>query len=203
VALWLFEFARPGIANSWAMFGYGVADGQWYRLITSAFLPPPGLGLGVLDIVFNMWALLLVGPALENALGWARYLGIYLISALGGSLAFYYLASPNAGALGASGAIFGLFAAWFVLARRLRVDSRQVVILIVLNLALGFVFASQIAWQAHVGGLIAGGLLTAAYVYAPRHNRALIQAGATVGLLAVLIAGVILRDNLLVGAVRL
>ena len=73
-------------------------------------------------------------------------------------------------ALGASGAIFGLFGAWFVLARRLQADARPVVLLIVINLALGF-SVPQIAWQAHVGGLIAGGLLTAAYAYAPRRNR--------------------------------
>ena len=203
VALWIFEFARPGIADSWAMFGYGVAAGQWYRLITSAFLPPPGLGLGVLDIAFNMWALLIVGPSLEHVLGRSRYVAVYLVSAIGGSVAFYYLAAPQAAALGASGAIFGLFAGWFVLARRLRVDSRQVVILIVLNLALGFTFSSQIAWQAHVGGLIAGGLLTAAYAYAPRPSRTLVQAAATVALLALLIVGVIIRDSILVGSVRL
>jgi membrane associated rhomboid family serine protease len=204
VVLWLYEFASPAIANSWAMIGIGVADGQWYRLITSAFLPPPGLsGLGFLDIVFNMWALLLVGPGLEQALGRVRFLAIYLVSAIGGSVAFYFLARPDEAALGASGAIFGLFAAWFVLSRRLRVDSRQVVALIVINLVIGFVFATAIAWQAHVGGLIAGGALTAAFVYAPRRNRVLVQAGVTVAILALLIIGVIIRDNTIAGTVRL
>jgi membrane associated rhomboid family serine protease len=204
VALWLYEFARPSIADQWAMVGSGVANGQWYRLISSAFLPPPGLsGLGILDIVFNMWALLLVGPALEHVLGRTRFLAVYLVSAIGGSVAFYYLTRPDEAALGASGAIFGLFAAWFVLARRLRVDSRQVVALIVINLVIGFVFSSAIAWQAHIGGLVAGGTLTAAFAYAPRRNRALVQAGATVAILALLIIGVIIKDNLVVGAVRL
>src|ERR1700689_2580201 len=74
----------------------GVAGGQWYRLITAAFLPPPGLGgLGPLDIVFNMWALIFVGPALERMLGRARFLTVYLVSALGGSVLFYYLAPVN------------------------------------------------------------------------------------------------------------
>ena len=142
--------------------------GQWYRLITSAFLPPPGVGyLGFLDIAFNMWALFVVGPAVERVLGHARFLTVYLVSGdrwLDPDLlpgAAYELAA------GRSGAIFGLFGAWFVLARRLNADVRPVVLLIVINLALSFSVA-QIAWQAHVGGLIAGGLLTAAYAYAPR-----------------------------------
>jgi membrane associated rhomboid family serine protease len=210
VLLYIVELAHSSLGNDWAMLGgavsggkvIGVAAGQWYRLITSAFLPPPGLGgLGPLDIAFNMWALIIVGPALERMLGRLRYLAVYLISGIGGSVAFFFLAPVNEPALGASGAIFGLFGAWFVLSRRLRMDSRQVVMLIGLNLVLGFVIPN-IAWQAHVGGLIAGCLLTAAYAYAPRPNRALLQGAATVALLAILIIGVVIRDYQLVGTVR-
>src|SRR6266571_7969517 len=183
IVLYIVELARPGIANDWAMLGQarfsaggpleGVAQGQWYRLITSAFLPPPGLsGLGPLDIAFNMWALILVGPALERLLGHLRFIAVYLVSALGGSVMFYLIGPANVEALGASGAIFGLFGAWFVVARRLRLDSRGIVVLIAINLALGFFFHSFIAWQAHIGGLLTGALLTAAYAYAPRRNRA-------------------------------
>ena len=64
-----------------------------------------------------MWALIVVGPALERLLGRVRFLAVYLVSALGGSVLFYLIARRSA-ALGASGAIFGLFGAWFVLARR-------------------------------------------------------------------------------------
>jgi membrane associated rhomboid family serine protease len=182
---------------------FGVADGQWYRLITNVFLhEPPGDGLGLLHIVFNMWALIVVGPALERSLGRVRFLTVYLVSALAGSVLFYLVAQPGSSALGASGAIFGLFGAWFVLARRLRLDSRQIVGLIVINLVISFA-VSGIAWQAHVGGLIAGGILTAAFVYAPRQNRVLIQTAATVALVVILIVGVIIRDQQLVGSVRL
>lgn len=180
----------------------GVADGQWYRLISSAFLhEPPGNGIGILHILFNMWALIVIGPALERWLGRLRFLAVYLVSALGGSVLFYLVAQQNAAAIGASGAIFGLFGGWFVLARKLGTDSRQIVGLIVINLALTF-FVGGIAWQGHIGGLVAGTALTAAYVYAPRQNRALIQAGATVLMLAILIIGVVVRDNQLVGSVR-
>jgi len=180
----------------------GVAEGQWYRLISSAFLhEPPGAGLGILHILFNMWALVVVGPALERWLGKLRFLAVYLVSALAGSVLFYLVAKPGASALGASGAIFGLFGAWFVLSRKLGLDSRQIVGLIVINLVITFVWGG-IAWQGHVGGLIAGTALTAAYVYAPRQNRAVIQAAATVAMLAILVIGVVVRDNQLVGAVR-
>ena len=173
----------------------GVAAGQEYRLITSAFLHEPGFaGFGPAHIIFNMWALLVVGPALERLLGRLRFLAVYLLSALGGAVLFYYLVPPNEPALGASGAVFGLFGAWFVVSRRLQVDSRAIVILIVINLAFGFL-VSGIAWQDHVGGLITGGLLTAAYAYAPRQHRALVQAGATVLVVVLLVAAVMIRNG--------
>ena len=203
VVLYLIELARPSLGYDLGMIGLGrftnggplqgVAEGQWYRLITSAFLPPPGGGLGPLDIIFNMWALILVGPALERLLGHARFLTVYLVSALGGSVALLVLA-PYELALGASGAIFGLFGAWFVVAKRLRLDSRWIVTIIGLNLVLGFV-VHGIAWQAHLGGLLSGALLTAAYAYAPRENRALIQGAATVAVVGVLLLAVLLRDH--------
>ena len=126
VAIFLVTWVRPGIVNDLEMVGYatygyggplqGVAAGQWYRLITSAFLAPATGqgGLGFLDIAFNMWALIFVGPALEGLLGRLRFLGVYLLSAVGGGVMYYFLAAQNAPAVGASGAIFGLFGAWFV-----------------------------------------------------------------------------------------
>jgi membrane associated rhomboid family serine protease len=206
IVLYLIELAHAQLGYDWAMIGafpqrapvFGVAAGQWYRLITSAFLPPPGVGyLGFLDIAFNMWALFVVGPAIERALGSIRYLTVYLISAVGGSILVYYLV-PSELAAGASGAIFGLFGAWFVLAKRLRADARPVVLLIAINLALSF-SVPQIAWQAHVGGLIAGGLLTAAFAYAPRKNRTAIQVAATLAMLAVFVVSVLVRNHLLLG----
>lgn len=199
VVLYLVMLVHSSLQYQWAMLGQGVAAGQWYRLLTSAFLPGAG-SLGILDIAFNMWALLIVGPAMERQLGWLRYLAVYLISAIGGSVSYYFLAPVHQYALGASGAIFGLFGAWFVIARRLGVDARQVVFLIVINLALGFV-VPYIAWQAHVGGLVTGGVLTAAYVYAPRQRRGGVQLAATVAVLALLALGVIIRDHQLAGTI--
>jgi membrane associated rhomboid family serine protease len=212
VVVYLGEWVYPKIVNYLDMVGasydptlhqnVGVADGQAYRLITSAFVHEPGLtGYGPVDIIFNMWALIIVGPSIEHMLGRLRYLAVYLISGIGGSVAFYFLAPANEAALGASGAIFGLFGAWFVLSRRQGLSSRGVVMVIGLNLVLDFVFPG-IAWQAHVGGLLAGCLLTAAYVYAPRQNRALVQGAATVALLATAVICVVVRDYQLVGSVQ-
>jgi membrane associated rhomboid family serine protease len=206
VLFYLVEWARPSLANSWEMIGLvrfsfggpvqGVATGQWYRLVTSAFLPPPGLSsLGPADIIFNMWALIIVGPALERTLGQVRFTTVYLASAIGGSIMYYYLVAPNQAALGASGAIFGLLGAWFVVAKRLHLDSRWLVTIVLLNLVFDFALHNQIAWQAHVGGLLTGGLLTAAFAYAPRQRRALFQGGATVVMLALMVLAVVIRSH--------
>ncbi len=208
VICYIAELAYPNFINDGEMLGkfatqYGVANGEWYRLITGAFLHyPPGSGLGLFHILFNMWALIVVGPSLERALGRLRFLAVYLVSALGGSVLYYLIAPPGTPAIGASGAIFGLFGAYFVMARRMRANTNQIVGLIVLNLVIGFVVAN-IGWQAHVGGLIAGSALTAAYAYAPKQNRAAIQAAATVAIVALLVLGVVIRDHQLANVVVL
>jgi membrane associated rhomboid family serine protease len=212
VAVFLVTWVRPSIVNNLEMFGYayypgggplhGVAAGEWYRLITSAFLAPATLGggLGFVDILFNMWALIFVGPALEGLLGRVRFLGVYLLSAVGGGVMYYFLAPQNLPAVGASGAIFGLFGAWFVVSRRLSLDTRGIVWLIAINLALSFWLHNVIAWQDHVGGLLTGAVLTAAYAYAPRKNRAALQVLATVAVVAALVIAIGVRNGQLTGA---
>ena len=212
VAVFLVAWVRPGIVNDLSMLGYapytaggpwhGVAAGESYRLITSAFVAPgAGLsGLGFVDILFNMWALIFVGPSLEGLLGRARFLAVYLLSAVGGAVMYYYLAPPRAAAAGASGAIYGLFGAWFVVSRRLRLDTRGIVALIAINLVLSFWLHNIIAWRDHIGGLLTGAVLTAAYVYAPARNRAVVQALATIAVLAVMVIAVLVRNGQLVGA---
>jgi len=212
VVIFLITWVRPNIVTDLEMVGYatygfggplhGVAAGEWYRLITSAFLAPATgqNGLGILDIVFNMWALIFVGPALEGLLGRLRFLGVYLLSAVGGGVMYYFIAPENAPAVGASGAIFGLFGAWFVVSRRLRLDTRGIVMLIAINLALSFFFHNTIAWQDHIGGLLTGVLLTGAYAYAPRKNRVALQALATAAVVVLIVIAVVIRNGQLTGA---
>ena len=155
-----------------------VADGQLYRLVTSAFVH-----YGATHLLLNMWALYVVGPPLEMLLGRLRFGALYALSLLGGSVLVYLLTLSTATA-GASGAVFGLFGATFVAAKRLNLDMRWVVTVVVINLVFTFV-ARGISWQGHVGGLITGGLVAAAFVYAPRAHRNLIQAAVTVLVLGV------------------
>ncbi|MEU3530586.1 rhomboid family intramembrane serine protease [Streptomyces murinus] len=150
----------------------GIAQGQYYRLLTSMFLHA-----GFTHLLFNMLSLWWIGGPLEAALGRARYLALYAVSGLAGSALTYLLAAPNAPSLGASGAIFGLFGATGVLMRRLNYDMRPLFALLVINLIITFTPGFDIAWQAHVGGLVAGVVTGYAMVHAPRRNRALIQYG--------------------------
>ena len=163
-----------------------------WRFLTAAFLHSPGQ---YLHIVFNMVALWFVGPTLEKTLGRARYITLYLMSAVGGSVGSVLLATATDGwattSVGASGAVFGLFGAILVVSKRLGGDVRGILVLIGINLALGFVMAN-IAWQAHVGGLVTGGLLAAAYAYAPPARRQLVAVVAPVALGAVLLVATLL-----------
>lgn len=155
---------------------------QWYRLITSGFIH-----FGFLHIALNMYALWIIGRQLEPALGRARYLVLYFISLLGGSALAFTIGSSLTG--GASGAVFGLFAALYVIGRRRRVNVNGVAVIIGLNLVISVVFSGFISWQAHVGGLIAGAVIAAAFAYAPRGPARLpVQvAGVAVVLIASLV----------------
>jgi len=184
VVAFVLQLAVGDLERQLALWPPGVAHGQWYRLVTSAFLH-----YGAMHIAFNMWALYVVGPPLEIWLGRLRYGALYALSALGGSVLVYLLSPLNSATAGASGAVFGLFGAIFVVARRLDLDIRGIVAVIVINLLFTFVApaisSQQISWQGHVGGLLTGALVAAAYVYAPKAGRNLVQAGVTVAVLAV------------------
>ncbi|WP_327324810.1 rhomboid family intramembrane serine protease [Streptomyces sp. NBC_01210] len=165
----------------------GVAEGQWYRLFTSMFLHQQ-----VWHIAFNMLGLWWLGGPLEQALGRVRYLALYLLSGLAGSAFTYLIASPNQASLGASGAIFGLLGATAVLMRRLNYDMRPVIALLALNLLFTFTW-SGIAWEAHVGGLIAGIAIAFGLVHAPREHRNLVQFGSCAAVFLAIAVTVLLR----------
>ncbi|MEU0360132.1 rhomboid family intramembrane serine protease [Streptomyces cyaneofuscatus] len=165
----------------------GIAEGQWYRLVTSMFLHQE-----VWHIGFNMLGLWWLGGPLEAALGRVRYLALYLLSGLAGSALTYLIAAPNQPSLGASGAIFGLLGATAVLMRRMNYDMRPVLILLALNLVFTFTMGG-IAWEAHVGGLVAGVLIAIGLVHAPREHRTAVQAGACALVLLASVAIIVAR----------
>ncbi|MCC5477166.1 rhomboid family intramembrane serine protease [Streptomyces sp. NPDC059680] len=167
----------------------GIAQGQYYRLLTAMFLHG-----GYAHILFNMLSLWWIGGPLEAALGRARYLALYFVSGLAGSALTYLLAAPNQPSLGASGAIFGLFGATAVLMRRLNYDMRPLIALLVINLIITFTWAN-IAWQAHIGGLVAGVVTGYAMVHAPRRRRTLVQYGTCAVVLAVVVVLTLVRTT--------
>jgi membrane associated rhomboid family serine protease len=179
VLAFLLQTVSVGLQSRLTLWSPAVADGELYRLVTSAFMH-----YGVTHLLFNMWALYVVGPPLEMWLGRLRFGGLYALSALGGSVLVYLLSPLNAATAGASGAVFGLFGATFVVSKRLNLDVRGVVGLIVINvvftLVVPMISSQAISWQGHLGGLVTGAVVAAAYVYAPRKRRNLIQAGVTV-----------------------
>lgn len=166
----------------------GVADGAYWRLLTSAFVHTQ-----IWHIAINMFALWVLGRPLEHVLGRLRFIGLYLVSALAGSAAAYALTPPNVSTVGASGAIFGMFGATIILYRRLRLDMTWIIGLLVLNLALNIFASSILSWQGHLGGLLAGLALGAFLAYAPRENRDRVQVAGFVLVLLLAVAVVAWR----------
>jgi membrane associated rhomboid family serine protease len=174
---------------------HGDAGGQeLYRLVTAGFLH-----LGPTHLILNMLALYFLGPPLERLLGWWRFAALYALALLGGSVAVYVFDSPYVAVAGASGAVYGLFAAALVLARSLGADLRSLAVLVALNFA--FTFAIDgISKLGHIGGFIVGGLAALAVGGlslpnrdTPRRVPTYIQAGALVAILALLVIATVLR----------
>lgn len=159
VVVYILQRVRPDeVVNNFAHATWLVSGGEWWRGITAAFLHSDTF---FLHIAFNMYFLYILGPRLEQQVGSASFVGLYLGSAAGGGAAFQYLVDGPAVALGASGAVFGLLGA--ALAGSYRVRStpqgmavfRQLLFVLAINLALPF-FVGNVAWQAHLGGLATG-----------------------------------------------
>ncbi len=159
----------------------GVAHGDVYRLVTAMFLH-----FGVIHLALNMYVLFLVGPTLEQSLGRLRFLALYFIAGIGGSVGTFVFGPHAEVAAGASGAIFGLFGAYYVVARRIGAATGPIVATIVLNLVISF-SVPFIDVRAHLGGLVTGAAIAAVLAYAPRARRSVIQAAGSVTILALLL----------------
>lgn len=197
VAVWLLQRVSPQVTSELAFVPVlGVAE-PW-RFLTAAFAHSPG---SPLHILFNMYALWVIGQYLEPMLGRVRFAILYLVSAFGGSVGFLLLASPPGAPLtqdavdssnwltpvvGASGAVFGLFGALLVLNRHLGRSSGPMFGVLAINAVLGFVVPG-IAWQAHLGGLITGAALAAVIALTASQSRRKLQLPA-LGAVLVLVA---------------
>ena len=179
--------------GKWVLIPYRVADSNTHdfgRLITSAFLH-----LNLTHLILNMIALAFVGPFVERILGWWRFSAVYLVAALGGSVAVYFSPDHFNAVAGASGAIYGLFAASLILARRLGLDFRAFAAVVVINFLFTFTMPG-ISVEGHLGGFIVGGVATLGLVGWPNRTQLLnirVQASALVGLVAVLVGLIVFR----------
>ena len=208
VVLYLGQWLTAGaLTNAWVLNPSLIATEPW-RLITSAFLHSTSF---IPHLLFNLYALFIFGPAIERFLGRARYLALYLIGALGGSVGvvlLYQLAVVTEGAsvkwlvglfqpasaLGASGAFFALMGALLVLRKAMGLQLTQILIVIVVNVAFGFI-ARGVAWQAHLGGLAVGAAIAGILLATRRENQRRTQilgvAGIAVALALILVACVV------------
>jgi membrane associated rhomboid family serine protease len=165
VVLYLVQQANPGFTARYALIPFAVEQGQYPRLITSAFLHA-----SLLHLATNMITLYIVGAPLERVLRPTRYLIVYFLSALGGSLFSVWLSPEFSIGVGASGAIFGLFGALVVLRRQVGAEAGALAVLIGLNLVISFTLPN-ISWQAHIGGLVTGTLVALALQGIDRISR--------------------------------
>ncbi|NBO08053.1 MAG: rhomboid family intramembrane serine protease [Actinobacteria bacterium] len=167
---YLLQQVDSSIFNKLALVGYaqysdgtwlGVAHGEWYRLLTVALLHG-----GILHLLFNMYALWVIGASLESVIGRGRFAAIYLLSLIGGSSSSLLFNASNIPAVGASGAIFGLFGATVIVNRRSGRNATSMYSVIAINLAMGFIIPN-VDWHAHLGGLIFGAASAALLVAGP------------------------------------
>ena len=158
-------YSYPGSFEPWRMLTTALAHGS------------------IFHVLLNMYTLWIFGQLLEQLLGRGRFLALYLLSALAGSLGVLFLSSPTTPVVGASGAIFGLMGAFLVIQRRLGGNAKQLLVLVGINVVIGFIPGLQIAWQAHIGGLIGGAVLGLIFVQTRRIRQKALQV-ALIGVFA-------------------
>jgi membrane associated rhomboid family serine protease len=179
------QVSKP-FTDRFAMNGVAVAvGGEYYRMLTATFLHDPSF---LFHIGFNMYALFMFGSQVERLVGTLRYVVLYLVAAFGASVASYWFLAPGRGSIGASGAVFGLFGAYFVMARKLRADTSQLVFLIGINLVIGFSLQGYIDNYAHIGGLVTGAVIAFVYTRVPRGPR---QTATQLGLAAAVVVALV------------
>jgi membrane associated rhomboid family serine protease len=174
------------VVIDFGLFGPAVDDGEWYRIVTGGFLHA-----GLIHLGFNMLALYFLGYLLEPAIGPWRFIAVYFVSLLGGAFGALVL-DPRELTVGASGAVFGLMSASFIVARNRGMDelATQIGFFVIINLIFTFSI-SNISIGGHIGGLIAGALAAMAIAVGERRGRdgRLLEWGGLVALGVAAVAG--------------
>ena len=159
-AFYLYELYDSGLIGTFGLYGIELlqSTNEWYRLVTVALVHDNSSAIPI-HLAFNMLALHALGTPVERYLGRSKFLIIFFVSLISGSLLSAMNLSYNGYSIGASGAVFGLFGAFIVIGRKMGADVRSMFILIALNFALGFTIGG-VDWRAHLGGLIGGAVIT-------------------------------------------
>lgn len=200
LVVYLGQLIMPGLTSNLAFVpGFGVAREPW-RILTHAFAHSAS---NPLHLAFNMYAVYLAGSFLEVGLGRWRFLWLYLASLLAGAGLFSVIAGPVvhsdsgpylSSAIGASGAVFGLFGALLMVQRKLGRDTSQLMVILGINAVLGFVIPG-IAWEAHLGGFIAGALVAFAVLKLPKNSRGTwLLCVVLTGICLLSVAGIVLKQ---------
>jgi membrane associated rhomboid family serine protease len=159
-AFYLYELYDSGLIGTFGLYGIELlkSTNEWYRLVTVA-LVHDNTNVIPIHLAFNMLALHSLGTPIETFLGRSKFLIIFFVSLIGGSIASAMFLGYNGYSIGASGAVFGLFGAWAVISKRIGAEVKSTLVIIGLNFVLGFTIGG-VDWRAHLGGLIAGYAVT-------------------------------------------
>lgn len=168
----------PGLGVTQALWYAGVYSypGQFepWRMLTTMLVHSTGL---IFHVALNMYTLWIFGRLLEGLLGRWLFLTLYVLSGFAGSLGVMFLSNPLTPVVGASGAIFGLMGAFLVIQRHLGGNATQLIVLVAINLVIGFLPGLNVAWQAHVGGLIGGAIIGLIFVSTRKREQKNLQIG--------------------------
>jgi membrane associated rhomboid family serine protease len=184
VLIWLGQISPLGYLFT-NQFFYAPLFTPWepWRMLTSGFVHDWN---SPWHILLNSYAIWIFGQQLEPMLGKLRFLALYLISIFGGSVAVLLLSDPQTPVVGASGALFGLMGAFFVVIRSIGGNPTQIFLLIAINFSMGF-FVSGISWEGHLGGLVTGLAIASVYAGTRRPNQKVAQVLGVVLIIAALV----------------
>ena len=193
VLVWLGQISPFGQAITYEFFFAPLlAASEPWRMLSAGFVHDWS---GPLHILFNSYAIWIFGRQLEPMLGPLRFLVLYLTSIIGGSVAVLWLSDPTVPVVGASGALFGLMGAFFIIIRAVGGNASQLFGLIAINFALGF-FVSGISWQGHLGGLLTGLAIAGIYAATRRPKQLALQVIGVFGVWAILVFATNLRIDM-------
>ena len=159
-AFYLWELLDSGIIGTFSLYGIDLlkVTNEWYRLITVALIHDNSSTIPI-HLAFNMLALHSLGTPIETLLGRTKFLTVFFISLICGSLTSAMFLGYNGYSIGVSGAVFGLFGSWIVIGRKIGADVKSTLVIVGLNFALGFTIGG-VDWRAHLGGLLGGAVIT-------------------------------------------